>query len=971
MADSHTSYDIGSYHYEITTTDELWKIPLSSTVFLKPNPLPRSPWIEHIPYAFWLIDAQRPNLLVELGTHFGLPYFAFCQAVQTSGLQTKCYAIDNRAGNGHTGFYNEPVIEFAKKTNEQYSSFSTLVRSSFDEALSFFEDKSIDLLHLDGRHTYEAVRHDFYTWLPKMSERGIVLFHDTTVKEGNFGVFRLWEELSKKYPSFEFQHASGLGVLGVGTLLPEKLKTFFEVTSTPGMGIAIRQVYQRLGALIKAEQTLEEQKIENNKLQLDHKSALKELFQVQQLLNTQLNAAKQTSSDCFRKSEDNKRSSDLIIQGLETKLTQRTNELLAFKKALNDLTGSMTWKITTPIRMTASKFPKLSIFIKRAGRVLWWTVTLRLNTKLKERDYSKKLEGNILKIKRSGLFDIKWYFEQYPDVRSAGVDPVRHYLEFGAKEGRNPNPLFDTRWYLRNNKDVADSGANAFIHFIEFGALESRSPHPDYDRISYVKNNNETPVHGINPMSQLLWFQARNNNSTDNEFEARDPSKYNNSPQIFSGSSDITSGKSKHYSAARVPFQLYKVIYVSGFSNSPSHNLRVNDQIEALNHSGISATWIDSFEVLESSVLLTFAEIIVLFRVATDPVLEQVIASCKKAGVLIAYDTDDYVFDPKVANAKNVDGLRFLNKEETAGYHTGVHRYRDAMKLAQVGIFSTEMLADAGKQLGLNTFIIKNGLSEEIIETSSKALKLRNKHRHLTYIGYASGTLTHQRDFSIVAPVIAKILHQFPHVRLKIIGLLKIEEFPELEGLEEQIEVHGLVPQHRLPYEIVQFDINIAPLEIGNPFCEAKSELKYFEAALLNVPTVASATAPYRRAITNSENGFLAVTEEDWYEALLVLIKNKALREEIGQRAYAHSMANYGVASKKNEVIRVFNTLLRIRRQELLNKRQQLNQTITIMTCPFEKGGGGHAIIIDMAKWLSKWGHSIVINFTGPTVGYP
>lgn len=174
-------------------------------------------WLGHIPFAAWLIESARPSVFVELGSYSGTSYFSFCQAVLECEAKTKCFAIDTWEGDDHTGGYGEDVYQgFVGYNDGNFKDFSTYLRMRFEEANSSFQDASIDLLHIDGLHTYDAVKSDFETWLPKMSSKGIVLFHDTSVDKEGFGVNVFWKEVCKTYPSFNFLHSNGLGVLLVG-----------------------------------------------------------------------------------------------------------------------------------------------------------------------------------------------------------------------------------------------------------------------------------------------------------------------------------------------------------------------------------------------------------------------------------------------------------------------------------------------------------------------------------------------------------------------------------------------------------------------------------------------------------------------------------------------------------------------------------------------------------------------------------
>jgi hypothetical protein len=222
----------------------------------KPEWVVLSAWTGHVPFAFWLMEAMRPRTLVELGVHAGLSYCTFCQAAVELNTATRCWGVDHWQGDAHTGDYDKQVLARLESFHQpRYSTFSKLLRSSFDDAGRLFADGSVDLLHIDGYHTYEAVSHDFETWLPKMSARGLVLFHDTQVMEREFGVQRFWQEISQRFPHFEFLHSNGLGVLAVGGQQAPAVRWLTQPrrSDDPEAG-RIRELFARLGQTLAMDE---------------------------------------------------------------------------------------------------------------------------------------------------------------------------------------------------------------------------------------------------------------------------------------------------------------------------------------------------------------------------------------------------------------------------------------------------------------------------------------------------------------------------------------------------------------------------------------------------------------------------------------------------------------------------------------------------------------------------------------------
>jgi hypothetical protein len=224
-----------------------------------PAYLAPSAWVEHLPFAFWVVDALKPHLLIELGTHHGTSYFAFCQELRRQKRPARAFAVDTWKGDEQAGFYGEEVFAAVERHNRAtYADFSTLVRADFADAAGRFQDGTIDLLHIDGMHSYEAVAADFATWAPKLSRRGVVLLHDTHVRNRGFGVFRLVEELRERYPLFDFAHGYGLAVVGAGPDQPPALRALYAAENDPAAKSRVERLFASLGrtaARELAEQT--------------------------------------------------------------------------------------------------------------------------------------------------------------------------------------------------------------------------------------------------------------------------------------------------------------------------------------------------------------------------------------------------------------------------------------------------------------------------------------------------------------------------------------------------------------------------------------------------------------------------------------------------------------------------------------------------------------------------------------------
>lgn len=277
-------------------------------------------------------------------------------------------------------------------------------------------------------------------------------------------------------------------------------------------------------------------------------------------------------------------------------------------------------------------------------------------------------------------------------------------------------------------------------------------------------------------------------------------------------------------------------------------------------------------------------DIVVLYRVCATTEGRNFARAARACGAVLVYSTDDLVFDAQDAPAEMGDRFRAV-----APLH------RAMLSDADIAIASTEYLADRMRQAAPETPVVtlRNFLGEDLIEFSeTAALKgsEARKSERVTF-GYFSGTPTHDADLAVIAEPLCKVLKNHPSTELLLVGPVQIPASLGEQDKTGQIRRLPLVPWQTLPQLMIEqgVAVNLAPLDITSLFCHAKSEVKFLEAGILGIPTIASSAKGFGEAIPNAggnEGCFLAADSSDWERWLNLLGHNRSVTAGAGVRAY-------------------------------------------------------------------------------------
>ena len=321
---------------------------------------------------------------------------------------------------------------------------------------------------------------------------------------------------------------------------------------------------------------------------------------------------------------------------------------------------------------------------------------------------------------------------------------------------------------------------------------------------------------------------------------------------------------------------------------------RVLNKAEQLRKNGfmVKVVNVSEFEISQAR----YASHIIIYRAPWSYQLQFLCDTAKRDKKPVYFDIDDLVFDTVYTD--QLSYTQGLSEKDKGNYDAGVKNYGKMLAACDGAITSTFQLKEELLKYKDKVLLNRNRASSDLIEISSHFIKDYSQQDSKVKIGYFSGSISHNENFELIKPAIQSLLAVYKNMELHIVGHLDIPE--DMKPYQQQIVVHDYVDWKDLPQLISQVDINLAPL-VDSVFNRAKSEIKWMEAALVKVPTVASHIGAFSDMVIDGETGLLA-NDGEWKEKLESLILSSDLRQELAENAYDFVLENCSLDSKDEMV---------------------------------------------------------------------
>lgn len=346
-----------------------------------------------------------------------------------------------------------------------------------------------------------------------------------------------------------------------------------------------------------------------------------------------------------------------------------------------------------------------------------------------------------------------------------------------------------------------------------------------------------------------------------------------------------------------------RIAYFYEKPDTSTFRYRVFNMLEALDaspHLRTSASWFCREDLPYLDDFVDRADALVICRTHYDAAINRMLTRARARGLRILFDIDDLFFNTDYAHLI-IETLDQSTESDQvwSDWFASISRIGAAMRLCDAVIVTNPFLAERVEEFvpGIDTHVVPNflnriqqALSRQLIAAKRISGFARDETIH---IGYFSGTPTHNRDFEIIEHALANVLDRDSRLMVRMVGFL--EPHGAMLRHKDRVVRYSLQDFLNLQRLIAETEINVAPLQI-NTFTHCKSELKYFEAAIVGTLTIASRSFTFENVIRDGDNGFLA-SEQEWESKLETAI---SVSDDLTQytalvnKAYSLAKERYG-----------------------------------------------------------------------------
>lgn len=355
-----------------------------------------------------------------------------------------------------------------------------------------------------------------------------------------------------------------------------------------------------------------------------------------------------------------------------------------------------------------------------------------------------------------------------------------------------------------------------------------------------------------------------------------------------------------------------RALFLSGVPTSVGHVYRVEHPLAALRAAGWQADWLPANDP-QAAARADDADVVVVFRAPWSDCLAEVADRCRRRGRPLVYDVDDLIFDPALMADGSIAVLAAMPEHDRIRFVAAASGQRTLLERCDAAVLSTRPLAAAaGLHVG-RTRVLANALGPALEAAAAEAVGAVSRvsaSDGRPRLVFASGTPSHDRDFAVAAEGIARLFARRPEPLLVLVGHIDAGLYPVLRPFADRIESRPVVPLPQVFAEVARCDVNLAPLEAGNRFCEAKSAVRCLFAAAVGLPTVAAPTEPLREAIVAEHTGLFAADAGAWERQIERLIDDLAFSRRLGEAARIHALADFGWEAYRERAVAVFGGLV-------------------------------------------------------------